>query len=417
MSYGHEKAAEFRHGGLLLLAATLGSAGGISSLPFYSLGTFIPPLQAEFGWSRGDVATSYLYTTIVLAVIAPTLGKIIDRIGTRRVALVAIPLFSIVLYAISRFHSSSIGLFHALYAVLALLGAGTTPINYTRAVNGNFNKARGFALGISQSGVAVVAIALPLSLAELIVNFGWRTGYLALALMALLPLAFVLFGMREDSAQPPADIRKTVSVDDMKGVFRNWVFWAVGLAFAAVAIAVSALIVHMVPLLRDAGMTSIAAARTASIIGFGVLVGRLTTGWLIDRFFAPYVAATLFLATMLGSLLLLLGGAAFISISAALIGLSLGAEADLIAYLTARYFGMARYAFVYSFIYTMFLIGAAAGPALAGKLYDASGNYTSTIWMVVCLLTAGSLVILRLPRFEISESQNGSTHLMGFEPG
>jgi cyanate permease len=247
-------------------------------------------------------------------------------------------------------------------------------------------------------------------LTELIVNFGWRTGYFALSLLALLPLPFVLFGISDNSVQPLTDIRKTAFVDDGKAIFRNWVFWAVGLAFAAVAIAVSALIVHMVPLLRDAGMTPIAAARTASIIGFGVLAGRLITGWLIDRFFAPYVAATLFLATMLGCLLLLFGGVALIPISAALIGLSLGAEADLIAYLTAQYFSMARYAFVYSIIYTMFLIGAAAGPALAGKLYHASGNYTSTVWTVVCLLTAGSLVILRLPRFEISASQTGATH-------
>ena len=93
-----------------------------------------------------------------------------------------------------------------------------------------------------------------------------------------------------------------------------------------------------------------------------------------------------------------------VPLAAALIGLSLGAEADLIAYLTARYFGMARYAFVYGFIYSMFLIGTATGPALAGRLYDASGNYNSTIWTVICLLVAGSVVILCLPRFEKSAS-------------
>ncbi len=400
MIQNQESSGEFRRNGVLLLAATLGSAAGLSSLPFYSLGSFVAPLEAEFGWSRGQVTSSFLYTTLVLAVIAPFLGNLIDRVGTRLVALVSIPLLSGVLYAMSRFEGS-IGQFHMLYALAALAGAGTTPINYTRAVNGAFDKVRGLALGISQAGIAVAAITLPLLLASLNQSYSWRTGYLVLALLALVPWPFVLLGFR---SAPMPRVAKASLAEGRGELFRSRLFWSVGISFAAVAVAVSALVVHMVPLLRDAGMTPIAAASTASVIGFGVLGGRLLTGWLIDRFFAPYVAATLFLATAGGCLLLLYGGPGMVPLAAALIGLSLGAEADLIAYLTARYFGMARYAFVYGFIYSMFLIGTATGPALAGRLYDASGNYNSTIWTVICLLVAGSVVILCLPRFEKSAS-------------
>ena len=60
---------------------------------------------------------------------------------------------------------------------------------------------------------------------------------------------------------------------------------------AAIAIAVSALVVHMVPLLKDAGLPPLRAAAVASLTGFGVLLGRIVIGWLIDRFFAPHVAA------------------------------------------------------------------------------------------------------------------------------
>src|SRR5690606_38726667 len=125
--------------------------------------------------------SSFLYTTLVLAVIAPFLGNLIDRVGTRLVALVSIPLLSGVLYAMSRF-DGSIGQFHMLYALAALAGAATTPINYTRAVNGAFDKVRGLALGISQAGIAVAAITLPLLLASLNQSYSWRTGYLVLAL-------------------------------------------------------------------------------------------------------------------------------------------------------------------------------------------------------------------------------------------
>lgn len=402
MSDSHGKADEFRRGWLLLLAATLGSAAGLSSLPFYSLGLFIQPLGNEYGWSRGDVAISYLYTTLVVAALAPFMGNVIDRVGSRLVALVAIPLLSAVFFTISRF-DGSLTQFHLLYALAGLLGVGTTPINYTRAVNGAFDKARGFALGISQAGIAVMAILLPLILVAVISSSGWRAGYLTLALLMLIPWPFVLVGLRKREQGPVQTVAATALPSEpinRSDLFRSRIFWTVGLTFFAASIAVTALVVHMVPLLSDKGLTPGEAAGIASIVGFGVLVGRLLTGYLIDRFFAPYVAAVLFTLTAIGCLVLLYGPSGMALLAAALIGVSLGAEADLIAYLTARYFGMARYAFVYGFIYAMFLIGAAVGPTLAGRAYDVAGNYTVAIWSVTTLLVAAALAVLTLPKFD-----------------
>lgn len=407
MSESQGKSEEFRRHGVLLLAATLGSAAGLSSVPYYSLGSFIQPLQDEYGWSRGDVASAFLYTTIVLAAISPFLGNMIDRIGTRLVALVSIPLLSAVLYTISRF-DGTLNQFYMLYALAAFAGAGTTPINYTRAVNGAFDKARGFALGISQSGIAIAAITLPLLLASIHKDYSWRTGYFVLSLLVLIPWPFVFFGLEKRKAQP---VQKTAVAAGQRGeLFRSRVFWTVGLSFALIAVAVSALVVHMVPLLRDAGMSPMGAASTASLVGIGVLFGRLITGYLIDIFFAPYVAAFLFIGTAGGCLLLIYGGIGLVPVAAAMIGLALGAEADLIAYLTARYFGMARYAYVYGFIYAMFLVGTASGPALAGRAYDAAGNYTMTIWGVITLLIVGALAILTLPKFEKHAPADAPTH-------
>ncbi|MFC0408675.1 MFS transporter [Roseomonas elaeocarpi] len=390
------KPAEFRHGWPALLAATVGCAMGLSSLPFYSLGSFIAPLQAEFGWGRGDVASSFLYTTVVLALVSPLLGGLIDRVGVRPVALVSIPLLAAVLFAISRFEGSVTG-FHLLYALAGLVGSGATPINYTRAVNAAFDRGRGLALGISLAGIGVAAFALPPLLAWIIQAHGWRTAYLTLAVLALLPWPFALLGLREGEAARSAVLRDGASV---AFALRSGTFWVIGLGFAAIAVAVSALVVHITPLLRDAGLDAMAAARIASVIGIGVLGGRILAGYVIDRFFAPFVAAAMFLATALGCLLLLLGGPALAPVAAVLVGLSLGAEVDLIAYLTARYFGMARYGFLYALIYAMFAVGAAVGPAAAGTLFDLTGSYTVPLWCVIALLAVSSLAIAALPRFD-----------------
>src|SRR3954469_4823674 len=119
--------AELSAGWPVLLAATLGCGAGLSSLPFYSLGTFIAPLQQEFGWARGEISAAFLYLTLTLALTAPALGWLLDRIGPRKIAMVAIPCFAAVLFAISRF-DGPLTAFHSLFAIAALAGGGTCPI-------------------------------------------------------------------------------------------------------------------------------------------------------------------------------------------------------------------------------------------------------------------------------------------------
>ncbi|MBP0495109.1 MFS transporter [Pararoseomonas indoligenes] len=391
--------AEFRRGWPVLLAATLGSATGVSVLPFYTLGTFIGPLQAEFGWGRGAITTSYLYTTLVLAVAAPLLGVLADRFGVRRVSLLAIPLFAVGLLLLGAFQGSLLH-FQLAFGLMGLLGAGATPVNYTRAVNAAFRRARGTALGISLAGIGVAAMLLPVLLSSINGTYGWRTGYLTLAVLALLPWPFVLLAFPRHRAAAGARGGAAAATALGRGTY-----WAMVLAFAAVAVAVSALIVHMVPLLRDAGLDAMGAARIASLVGVGVLVGRLAAGYLVDRFFAPLVAALFFAGAAAGCLLLAVGGVGLAPVAALAIGLSLGAEVDFMAFLTARYFGMSRYATNYGILYALFVLGGAVGPFLAGMSFDRSGNYAAVIWGVTALLLAAAAIMARLPRFSGTAEQ------------
>lgn len=390
--------AEFRRGWPVLLAALLGSATGVSVLPFYTLGTFIGPLQAEFGWGRGAIATSYLYTTLALAVAAPLLGMLADRVGVRRVSLLAIPLFSVGLLLLGAFQGSLLH-FQLAFGLMGLLGSGATPVNYTRAVNAAFHRARGMALGISLAGIGVAAMVLPVLLSSINGAYGWRAGYLTLAVLALLPWPFVLLAFPRHRAA--AGARNGAAATALG----RGIYWAMVVAFAAVAVAVSALIVHMVPLLRDAGMDAMGAARIASLVGVGVLVGRLAAGYLVDRFFAPQVAALFFAGAAAGCLLLAVGGVGLAPVAALAIGLSLGAEVDFMAFLTARYFGLARYATNYGILYALFVLGGAVGPFLAGMSFDRSGNYAAVIWGVTALLLAAAAIMARLPRFSGTAEQ------------
>jgi MFS family permease len=167
--------AEITRGWLPLLAATLGCGAGASSLVFYSLGVFVAPLEAAFGWTRGQITSAMLYSSAGLILAGPLLGWLIDRFGERRIALASIPGFALVLWSLSVMNGQ-LPLFYGCFFMAAVLGCGTTPILYTRAIAARFDRARGLALGITLAGPGTAALCLPPFLTAQIAAHGWRHG-------------------------------------------------------------------------------------------------------------------------------------------------------------------------------------------------------------------------------------------------
>lgn len=389
---------EIAGGWLVLVTSLFGIAVGAASLLFYSIGVFFEPFQREFGWNRGQISGGLVYLTLGFVISGPLVGGMIDRFGARVVALVSIPMLALTMFGLSEL-GNSLPAFYALFFAAGSLGGGTTPVVYTRVVNANFVSSRGFALGLVLAGTGIAALVLPPALAAAIGAKGWREGFLLLAIGAALAWPLVMFGFRDAEGATAPKQSRTEGLDRVAAM-RTRIFWTISIGFVAVAIAVSGLVVHMVPLLRDSGMQLPQAAAIASFIGIGVILGRVLIGWTIDRLFAPYVAAVVFLITAGGCVALILGGSAAAPIAAFVIGFALGAEIDLIAYLTARYFGMRNYGFLYGSIYSIFSIGAAAGPAIVGHLFDSYGNYRFALWIMASCLAFGALTVASLPRFE-----------------
>ena len=108
-------------------------------------------------------------------------------------------------------------------------------------------------------------------------------------------------------------------------------------------------------ILTDRGSSSQLAAFASSLFGVGLFMGRVGCGYLLDQFFAPRVAALLFSAVAIGIAFLGLGHAIWSAcIAAVLVGLGIGAEVDIIAYLTSRYFGLRSYGAICGWIWAVF---------------------------------------------------------------
>ena len=143
-----------------------------------------------------------------------------------------------------------------------------------------------------------------------------------------------------------------------------------------------------------------------SVLAVGILAGRLITGLLFDRFWAPAVLVPILLAPALSCWLLMGTGSTLgvLMSGALLLGFAAGAESDLIAYLAGRYFGMAHYGKIYGLLYMPFGIGSAVSPAIYGAVRDATGSYDAMLTVAIFLFALGAVLPLLLGRYPTTEA-------------
>jgi len=161
-------------------------------------------------------------------------------------------------------------------------------------------------------------------------------------------------------------------------------------------------VTQMVALLTDRGISGPTAALCASMLGASSLGSRLFVGWLLDRFSGPRVAFWVTLMAASGVLLLArLTTFPVACLAAALIGVGLGAEADITPYLLTRYFGLASFSTLYGFTWTFYAIAGATGPVILGRAYDVTGSYTSLLTVLALAMAIAAGLMLLLPQYPV----------------
>jgi predicted MFS family arabinose efflux permease len=385
----------------ILVGCFTGIACGVSSLWFYSMGLFLKPMAAEFGWTRGGASLGPLIGILTLGFISPFVGKVIDRHGARGVALCSLIGLAIG-FALLGFFTNGLPVYMTLTLVLALLASASSPISFTRILVERFTQQRGLALGIAITGTGAGAILTPIVITMSFAAFGWRNTYFALALtvLAVIPIiAFFLHG-----AGSAASISKTQDVvaHDFN-LYLSPQFIRLGAIFLLCSLGIFGTIVHIVPMLTDRGLSSTQAASYASMLGIAVIAGRICTGALLDRYEANRLTALLFLLSGFGMGMLATGHPALTMLGTLLAGFAIGAELDFAAYLISQTFPINQYGTAFGGIYACVSTGGGFGPLLAGALFDATGSYTE--WLVcaaIFLLAASSLSLLWKWRPQIS---------------
>ena len=181
---------------------------------------------------------------------------------------------------------------------------------------------------------------------------------------------------------------------------RSRAFWILIATLFLGSISVNGAITHLSPLLTDRGLSLEHAAWVASSLGFASFAGRLVTGALLDRFAGQRVAFVVTFATAAGILLLASATSMLAAIVAAsLIGLGMGAEADITPYLLTRYFGLHSFSTLYGFSWTAYAIAGALGPWLMGRAFDLTGSYSRLLVGLSGAVFLAAVAFLLLPTY------------------
>lgn len=377
----------------ILLAAAIAIA--IAGIHFHVVGAMVRPFGEAYGWSRGDVTFALTISSIVHPVTNIAIGWLADRLPARTIALPGIVGFAMGTTLLG-LAGPSLWSWYAAYFAFSILSAGASSIIWTKLVVVNFSRHRGLALAASLAGAGILVSTVPAIVLYLRETFGLRGVYPALAICSLL-LMFIpawLF-LPRNQVQTKASDRPT-DTGAFRRIVQSFLLWRLGLALLLIASCVGTFIAHFQPMLTDAGLSAAEAARVALFIGPAMIVGRLGTGLLFDVLPTRLVAATAFCLPALACLWLwqfpLDVGSA--SILAVLIGVGMGSEVDVVAYLSSRYFPPRNYGLVFGILISLY--GAAVGISawVVGSIYDAYGSYDpALLGLIAGVVIAVGLVV------------------------
>ncbi|MFA7601480.1 MAG: MFS transporter [Novosphingobium sp.] len=405
---------ELRRNARPLAAASLGVG---TSLPLfaYTNSVFAPHLIEAFGWSRAQFALIGI-TMLATLPFLPLIGRVTDKLGVRRVALTGTLLIlpGFIGYSLM---TGSFELYLLLFTAVLIFASMTGPLVYTRVVAENFERAQGLALTIVNCAPAVLAVPLIPLLNMMIEEIGWRMSFAALGSFCFVCgiTAILMLPPRQPAPEPasepapePAPAPKAeagaplreAKRGDYQIILRSPLFWLILVAMFLCLLQTQLHSSQMNLMLIDQGLTIQTAANIASVYAFGTIVGRIACGLALDRFPTPIVTFVSMFLPAIGFLMLgsHFDGEGVIAIAMFLVGLSVGAESDIIPFLVARYFKVRIYNTTLGLLTTCAFLASATGALGVSYTLSRFDSFEPFLWVIAGSIMVGSFLFLLMPK-------------------
>lgn len=403
MTMPQQANGEWRRGWTVVLAASLGFS--LFSVMLSAAGIFMQPLGQEFGWNRTTLSAGPAIATTMTAFLSPFFGILIDKYGSRRLALPGIVLTTIAMACFSLMTGSSAH-WIAMWVIFGFILVTIKSTVWSAAVANQFQQSRGLALGLVIAGTAVAQGTVPMLGNWLIEDFGWRQAYVYLAAGwgAVTFLVCLLFfhdgfakpGTRGARVARPAEDLPGLSVAE---AVRSPALWLI-LASSFIVMAVTqGFSIHLFPILTESGIDRTKAAELLFISGISAVAGKLVTGWLLDRFRPNWVGGLTLAACALAMVPLMDGARSMPLVIFAMVmnGYAIGTKTNITLFFAAEYGGMKNFGKIYGTISAVISLATGLGPLMAGRMYDTSGSYNGFLMAASAGCVIGGLLLVILP--------------------
>lgn len=368
----------------------------IVGLALWGLPFYYDFMVQQFGWTRAQVTSGNALSKLVVGpVFGFIAGWIIDRFGARHVMMAGILMAGGALVGLG--WVSTLGMFYLFYFFNALGYVCGGPLPNQVLLSRWFDKSRGKAMGFAYLGIGIGGATVPWISHALVQHFGWQAALRLLGLLIVLvslPLAFLV-----KETPPFAADRTMAGPAEMKSAFRTLAFYLLTLGSMCSIAAVSGTQQNLKLFLSlDRHYSQSDAARVLSLVLSFSIAGRLLMGWLADRFSKKYVMLLTYLLVAAGIPLLFLGHTPFsLYGSAAVFGIGLGGDYMIIPLMTAEIFGVRVLGRLMGVILTAGGVAEAVSPWLTGRLRDATGDYSTSCFLLVGVALLGAIAVLGLP--------------------
>ena len=378
---------------------------------------YITPISNDLGISRTSISSAYAAATLLAAFGLPYVGRLIDRVGVRRVVLGVGIVFGFANVAFGRV-TGLLSLALA-FGALRFLGQGSLMLSSNYLVSQWFSRRRGIALSLTALGFSV-SMALHPPLAQwLIEQVGWRESWSWLGILTwvlLVPMAVVLLQNRPEAigltpdGEPVASPRSACPRDAMdvgltlRAAIRLPAFWIIALGLASLSMLVTGMFFHQVSVFSLQGLDAQTATRAFSISAVVMVISMPVFGYLLDRLpTRPMFASALLIMSAALVALALVRDLSSMVVFSAMFGLANAALQSHYSFMWPRYFGRRHLGSIQGAAQTIGVVGAAIGPLPLGLAFDLFASYTGVLYLLAALpaVCAFMLLFLKPPNLRI----------------
>jgi MFS family permease len=381
----------------------------------YAFSLFLKPLQATFGWERSTIMIAFTLLMLSTGLASPFIGSIVSKFGARKIIPVgvlvsAISILSLVL-AKSPLH------FYISYIIVGIFGTAFGPLTATSLVSESFTEKRGIAIGFTSTGVGVGALIIaPLIGGIIIPDFGWKMGYVAMAvfIFSVIPLSLLIVKAKPHSAESKS--RSAKNADESNFLRRALVsapFMLIVLAFFLNLFGVMGLTQSQVPYLQDIGFPLPAAASMIGIVGLAGATGKFFFGWVCDKIKPKYALTIGSTFTIIGVLILMIikpqSSPLLIWLFPVLAGFGIGSWLPVMSMTVSSVFPVAYYGAIFGFVSLAQNVGCSTGPLAAAYINELTGGYHWSFIVIIIAYILSIAAIINVKPYELkpeTETEN-----------